>query len=153
MGNLNINPKVWLEELFEFENCATCGKGAENHDAIPFIDNWFARCKPIKITEYNEKLHDAIITITEHDIELLSYEGQTLFNKYALLEEWYAKAYAEENDHVDASLSTLVFRDRRLLELEEELWQKFQIDEEFLKAYYDLREKGEIGKEIETWVI
>jgi len=33
--------------------------------------------------EYNEKLHEAIITITEHDIDLLSYKGQTLFNQYA----------------------------------------------------------------------
>jgi len=45
MSNLNVDPQEWLKELFEFENCSECGKGAENHDAIPFMGNWFARCK------------------------------------------------------------------------------------------------------------
>jgi hypothetical protein len=31
----------------------------------------------------DSKLHEALITIAEKDIDLLSYEGQTLWNKLA----------------------------------------------------------------------
>ena len=40
-----ISPEQWLEELFEFEYCAECGGDVEDHDAIVFMGNWFARCK------------------------------------------------------------------------------------------------------------
>ena len=36
---------------------------------------------------YNEKLHEAFIVIAENDINLLSYEGQTLWNKFAKMVE------------------------------------------------------------------
>lgn len=45
MGNLSIPPAEWLKEQFEYEYCAECGGDAEDHDAIPFLGNWFARCK------------------------------------------------------------------------------------------------------------
>lgn len=44
MSNLNIPPDKWLEELFECEYCSDCGGDAEDHIAIPFLGNWFARC-------------------------------------------------------------------------------------------------------------
>lgn len=44
-GNLHIPPAQWLEETFEFENCAECGKDGSAHDPIPFLGNWFARCR------------------------------------------------------------------------------------------------------------
>ena len=37
--------KEWAEELFECENCAECGKGANDHDILNFLGNWFARCQ------------------------------------------------------------------------------------------------------------
>jgi hypothetical protein len=45
MSNLAIDPDVWLEELFEYEYCGECHGDAPHHDAIGFLDNWFARCK------------------------------------------------------------------------------------------------------------
>ena len=45
MSNLNIPPDVWLKEQFEYEYCAECGGDAEDHDAVPLLGNWFARCK------------------------------------------------------------------------------------------------------------
>jgi hypothetical protein len=45
MSNLHIEPKVWLAELFECEFCYECHGDVEDHDAIPFLGNWFARCK------------------------------------------------------------------------------------------------------------
>jgi hypothetical protein len=44
MSNLHLDPEVFLEELFEFEDCDECGRGPEGHDAIPLLGNWFARC-------------------------------------------------------------------------------------------------------------
>ena len=35
----------WMCMVFEFEWCEECGKGARDHEAIPFLGNWFARCK------------------------------------------------------------------------------------------------------------
>jgi hypothetical protein len=35
----------FLVELFAYENCEECGKGARGHDAVPLMGNWFARCK------------------------------------------------------------------------------------------------------------
>jgi hypothetical protein len=34
----------FLCELFRFENCDECGKGARNHVACPLLGNWFAKC-------------------------------------------------------------------------------------------------------------
>lgn len=45
MSNLTIPPEQWLKEMFEFEYCAECGGDAQDHDAVPFGGNWFARCK------------------------------------------------------------------------------------------------------------
>jgi hypothetical protein len=41
-------PSEWLERLFEFEYCAECGGGADDHEVclVPGIGNYFARCKP-----------------------------------------------------------------------------------------------------------
>ena len=47
MSNLHIPPKQWLRELFECENCAECHRGARSHTAVPFMNNWFARCNPV----------------------------------------------------------------------------------------------------------
>ena len=46
MGNLDMDPQEWLEELFEYEYCDECGGDAPDHDAVGFVGNWFARCKP-----------------------------------------------------------------------------------------------------------
>ena len=52
MSNLHIAPEKWLEEMFECEYCAECGGDAEDHTAIPFLGNWFARCnRPLSETE------------------------------------------------------------------------------------------------------
>lgn len=44
MSNLHTPPADWLAELFEFEWCAECGRGAAGHTAVPFMGNWFGRC-------------------------------------------------------------------------------------------------------------
>lgn len=44
MGNLTMAPEDWLEELFKWELCLECHGDAEDHTAIPFLGNWFARC-------------------------------------------------------------------------------------------------------------
>ena len=38
----------WAERFFEFEKCDACGKDREDHDIIPFVGHWFARCKTEK---------------------------------------------------------------------------------------------------------
>lgn len=43
-GNLDMDPKEWMESLFEDENCPECGQDAKSHWAIPFEGNWFAAC-------------------------------------------------------------------------------------------------------------
>ena len=53
-GNLQIAPETWLNELFECENCAECGKGANEHTAVPFNGNWFAYCNENSETTYLE---------------------------------------------------------------------------------------------------
>jgi hypothetical protein len=35
----------FLAGLFEFEYCESCGGDAEDHDAVPFLGGWFARCR------------------------------------------------------------------------------------------------------------
>ena len=35
----------WMRRLFEYEWCEECGGDERDHDAIPFMGNWFARCK------------------------------------------------------------------------------------------------------------
>jgi hypothetical protein len=35
----------WLKQLFEFETCGECGGDAKDHEAIPVMGNWFARCR------------------------------------------------------------------------------------------------------------
>lgn len=45
MSNLNQDPQEWAEELFEYEYCGECGGDAKDHDIIPFLGNWFARCR------------------------------------------------------------------------------------------------------------
>ena len=45
MSNLNEDPKEWLEKLFEDSYCEECGGDTIHHDAIPFVEYWFARCK------------------------------------------------------------------------------------------------------------
>jgi hypothetical protein len=44
MSNLTIPPQQWLAELFESEYCAECHGDVQDHDAAPFIGNWFAQC-------------------------------------------------------------------------------------------------------------
>jgi hypothetical protein len=39
------SPETWAKHQFEYENCAECGGGADDHDIIEFIGGWFARCK------------------------------------------------------------------------------------------------------------
>ncbi len=46
MGNLHIPPAEWLKELFQYQNCDECHRGARSHDAVPLLGNWFARCRP-----------------------------------------------------------------------------------------------------------
>lgn len=44
-----IDAAEWLEALFEFELCEECGGDAEDHDAVPLLGNWFARCRAERI--------------------------------------------------------------------------------------------------------
>lgn len=44
MSNLTIPAREWLAQQFETEYCAECGGDACHHTAVPFNDNWFARC-------------------------------------------------------------------------------------------------------------
>ena len=34
-------------ELFEYEDCDDCGQGAENHDGLLVLGNWFHRCREV----------------------------------------------------------------------------------------------------------
>ena len=38
----------WLEDLFEFENCEECGRGAEGHTPVILFGNPFAVCKEVE---------------------------------------------------------------------------------------------------------
>jgi len=58
MGNLDIPPQQWLKEQFECEYCAECGGDVEDHDAVPFLGNWFAFCKTKEITVTNFPVWD-----------------------------------------------------------------------------------------------
>lgn len=45
MGNLEEETAdEWLERMFEFEYCSMCGGDTKDHEAIPFLGNWFAYC-------------------------------------------------------------------------------------------------------------
>lgn len=44
MSNLPTPADEWLREQFEHEYCAECHGDERDHDAIPFLGNWFARC-------------------------------------------------------------------------------------------------------------
>lgn len=46
MGNLDQDPYQWMTDLFVDENCAECHGDENDHNAIPFMGNWFAQCKP-----------------------------------------------------------------------------------------------------------
>ena len=35
----------WAQRMFEFENCAECGKGVRGHLPCVLLGHWFARCK------------------------------------------------------------------------------------------------------------
>lgn len=48
-GNLDTPPDEWLAEQFEYELCEECGADADEHDAIPFMGNWFARCQRVVV--------------------------------------------------------------------------------------------------------
>jgi hypothetical protein len=47
MSNLTTDPHEWLVQQFEFEYCSECGGDENDHDAIPFMGNWFARCHKV----------------------------------------------------------------------------------------------------------
>lgn len=40
-----MTAEEWAEEFFRFSYCEECGKDKEDHDIIPFLGHWFARCK------------------------------------------------------------------------------------------------------------
>ena len=39
-----LTAREWLEHFFEFQRCDNCGHDIEEHTAVPFLGNWFARC-------------------------------------------------------------------------------------------------------------
>lgn len=45
MGAQRQSPTAFLANLFEFEYCAECGGDADDHNAVPFLGNWFAKCR------------------------------------------------------------------------------------------------------------
>ena len=59
MSNLSIPANTWLKELFKYEYCNDCGGDTEHHDAIPFVGNWFAKCK-FPIPEGSDDYHPVI---------------------------------------------------------------------------------------------
>lgn len=62
MGNLNTKAQKWLEELFAYEYCSECGGDADDHTAVPFNGNWFARCShPMLTEELSEKQIEDIL--------------------------------------------------------------------------------------------
>ena len=59
---------------------------------MSFFEDWDKAIKSMKLKKvfnptlhfnYDKKLHEALLTITKYDIELLSYKGQTVFNEFA----------------------------------------------------------------------
>lgn len=59
MSNLGTPSAEWLVELFEYEYCAECGGDADDHAAIPFLGNWFARCEHPLPEELSDDAIDA----------------------------------------------------------------------------------------------
>ena len=43
-----MTAKEWATELFQFSYCEECGKDKEDHDIIPFLGHWFARCRSVE---------------------------------------------------------------------------------------------------------
>lgn len=41
----------FLDEHFEYAYCECCGRDKEDHTAVPFMGNWFARCDKPELTE------------------------------------------------------------------------------------------------------
>ncbi len=61
LGNPPIAAYAFLQELFECEFCYECHGDIEHHDAIPFLGNWFARCKQgnnCQLTECEPEAHE-----------------------------------------------------------------------------------------------
>jgi hypothetical protein len=48
----------FLNDLFEYENCAECGQGKENHVVIPLLGNWFAKCEISRVRATMESLRE-----------------------------------------------------------------------------------------------
>lgn len=67
MSNLNIDPQVWLNKLFESEYCNECGGDAQHHTAIPLNGNWFARCNYSPGEETNWEYHPVIIAFRKKE--------------------------------------------------------------------------------------
>ena len=45
-----INGQTWYQrarQMFEFENCAECGRGVRGHLPAIVLGNWFAFCKSV----------------------------------------------------------------------------------------------------------
>ena len=38
----------FLAELFKFESCPDCGGDAADHEPLPLLGGWFAKCKTRK---------------------------------------------------------------------------------------------------------
>ena len=78
-----LTAKEWAEQQFEFEYCAKCGGDAEDHDIIPFMGHWFARCK-----QKTWKLKSPFHYIDKQGYEL--YIEETEEGKFEVT-EWMAK--------------------------------------------------------------
>jgi len=58
-STLCIPPEEWLKEQFKDGYCECCGGDEADHNAVPFIGNWFARCK-----------HELSETLTDYECEV-----------------------------------------------------------------------------------
>lgn len=64
MSTFEIDPEIWLQELFAGEYCAECGGDAEHHEACESPMGWFARCK-YPMPDDSEEWHPIIKAFRE----------------------------------------------------------------------------------------
>jgi hypothetical protein len=65
-STFEIDPNVWLKELFEYEYCDECGGDAIHHEVCVGPMGWFARCL-YEMPEDSEAWHPVIAKFRENN--------------------------------------------------------------------------------------
>lgn len=83
MTNLVIPPDEWLAAQFEYIYCDECGDDERGHDAVPFMGNWFARCREdavdrCGVTQDEPVEHRATVTLPP-GVTAKVYDSHTVY--------------------------------------------------------------------------